>query len=184
MVSARLSISNGLVTKSYAPARIAATAVSMFAYAVITMTGMSSRRATSCLQSSTPLISAMLTSVMTRPKSSRSKRVSASCGAVTQVTSKSRRRSSLSNTVAHAAIVIDKENGNLGHCGPCRHSMASGTIRYPPRSMRGSASPAWRRVTGLARGDFVPGSTIEGRVCGRGRQGGALPGGPALESNL
>jgi len=48
-------------------ARMAEIAVSMFAYAVMTMTGMSSRRETSCLHSSTPLMPAMFTSVMTRP---------------------------------------------------------------------------------------------------------------------
>ena len=98
MVRAMSSISNGFVTKSYAPARMVAMAASMLPKAVITTTGRSSRLSTICRQTSTPVIPCMLMSVSTRPKSSSTRRRRPSSGEVVVVVSNPRFWSSASST--------------------------------------------------------------------------------------
>jgi hypothetical protein len=70
MAIVRASISTGLLMKSYAPARMAETAVSRLPNAVSTTTGTLGRFSTMARHRSMPLTPFMLRSVMTTSKSS------------------------------------------------------------------------------------------------------------------
>ena len=113
--SARSSVSSssgiwiGLAMKSYAPARIAATAVSMLPNAVTNTIGRSGQLACARRHSSSPVMPGMLRSVMTASNSlalERDQRIGARVGAHDFEAAVSQRRA---DDIADRDVVVDEE---------------------------------------------------------------------------
>ena len=103
-------MSNGLVTKSYAPARIAAIAVSSEPNAVMTMTGTSGRFSFKRAQRSRPFIPRIFTSVTTTSKSSRRARSKASSARRSRHHLEPAPAEAGGEELAHLDLVVDDED--------------------------------------------------------------------------
>ena len=141
--SASVSMSGGLVTKSYAPTRIAAIAVSMLPNAVSIVTGTSGWLATIRSHSSRPFMPAMFTSVTTASTSAVPTASSAASADVLHVTSKPRCARS-----AASSLHMSRSSSTMSTRPFTRRSPWAS--RLPPGA--GGPSGRGRPKRGLARG--------------------------------